>query len=71
MNPIIKNFEALCYRVEGDYQFGAWHTFEPEKFAKLIIQECINIINKETTPESGVIYAPDVIYQIHHHFGIE
>ena len=42
---------------------------ELEKFAELLVLECINIM--ESKSKDGVVYVPDVITGLEKHFGVE
>jgi hypothetical protein len=49
MNNLIKELEEQCW----SNGYGMGKTFEPEKFAQLIIAECIGLIVKENEGEAS------------------
>jgi len=73
MNPKIKALEQQCWshRVNGVLVDGHLH-FDPEKFAQLIVRECIDII----APYSVRMSRPGEEYlhpiqEIKKHFGVK
>ena len=73
MNERIKELEHQCWshRVDGRLVDGQLH-FDTEKFAELIVQECIDIISPYTVRMSrpGEEYLHP-INEIKKHFGVE
>ena len=73
MNERIKELEKQCWshRVDGRLVDGQLH-FDTEKFAELIVQECIDIISPYTVRMSrpGEEYLHP-INEIKKHFGVE
>ena len=64
MNERIKELADQCWNnfYIGDYEVKAPHAFA-RRFAKMIINECINVIRDKVST--------DVVDQIKHHFGIQ
>lgn len=46
MNERIKELAAQC-RTITDYGMGKFETFDDEKFAELIVRECLEVIEKQ------------------------
>ncbi len=69
MNPRIQELEKQCWshRVDGALVDGQLH-FDTEKFAELIVGECMSIVDDEGCGEGGCIRA---IEKIKKHFGVE
>ena len=67
--------ESGAHTIHGDGGFVEpvykFQKDQIEKFAELIVKECVKILNKRTTMDSGVVYAPEVEHDILEHFGIE
>ena len=70
MNERIKELAEQCE------SFGSWdnktYSFDKEKFAELIIRECIDICMKKY--DTGLLMAPQspwIANQIKEHFGVE
>jgi len=64
MNKRIRELEDQAGYIQVDDRFsGGYITFNTEKFAELIIQECIEIV------DSGYLIGPG--NQIRQHFGVE
>lgn len=82
MNEKIKELYWKCNKVQGDYSTGGTQVLDAEKFAELIIQECIKRI-EGTSPDliQKGEYAQwwegyddrgaDCIEMIKKHFGVE
>lgn len=80
MNERIKEFAAQC-RTIVDYGMGKYETFDDEKFAKLIVQECLkqgaNVANEyiDTHSEQEQVMLlsaiADYSSEIKKHFGVE
>jgi uncharacterized protein YutE (UPF0331/DUF86 family) len=70
VNERIKELAEQCE------SFGSWdnktYSFDKEKFAELIIRECIDICMKKY--DTGLLMAPQspwIANQIKEHFGVE
>lgn len=52
---------------------GKWlSTFNAEKFAELIVEDCCQVLNKETIRHDGYGYNQHALYQkIREHFGVK
>lgn len=44
MNKRIEELALLCYEECGDYHIGSNSQFNHQKFAQLIVEECMNAI---------------------------
>ena len=71
MNPRIKDLALKCgawHQVYGERLFMHNHNFDIEKFAELIVKECI-----DTVSDCSVEYCtrPQIVSEIKEHFGIE
>lgn len=51
MNEKIKELYWKCNKVQGDYSTGGTQVLDAEKFAELIIQECIKRIEGTSAPK--------------------
>jgi hypothetical protein len=69
MNDRIKELALRCYTTVGDYSYSE-STLNIEKFAGLIIQECVDIITPYSWRLPGEEY-PHPISVIKDRFGIE
>jgi lysozyme family protein len=69
MNKRIKQIALRCYTTVGDYSYSE-SIFNIEKFAGLIIQECVDIITPYSWSLPGEEY-PHPISVIKDRFGIE
>jgi hypothetical protein len=73
MNERIDNLIAECTSIYTDYNFehgsSTVEYFDKEKFAELIVQECVNISLKSSHryDDMGALIAGD----IKEHFGVE
>jgi hypothetical protein len=70
MNKRIKQLELMCYEECGSYTLGSIRQLNAEKFAKLIVQDCIDIVSNYTVRMSrpGEEYLHP-ISEIKKHFG--
>ena len=71
MNPRIKDLALKCgawHQVYGERLFMHNHNFDIEKFAELIVKECI-----DTVSDCSVEYCtrPQIVSEIKEHFGVE
>jgi len=71
MNPRIKDLALKCgawHQVYGERLFMHNHNFDIEKFAELIVRECI-----DTVSDCSVEYCtrPQIVSEIKEHFGVE
>ena len=71
MNPRIKDLALKCgawHQVYGERLFMHNHNFDIEKFAELIVKECI-----DTVSDCSVEYCtrPQIVSEIKQHFGVE
>ena len=71
MNPRIKDLALKCgawHQVYGERLFMHNHNFDIEKFAELIVRECI-----DTVSDCSVEYCtrPQIVSEIKQHFGVE
>lgn len=68
MDEKIKEFAIRCNIETGSYEYGSRKEFDYEKFAELIVKECINICTKgDIEKPMGNYYAK----QIEKHFGLK
>ena len=72
MNERIKELEKQCwgYRVDGVLVDGQLH-FDTEKFAELIVRECLNKIENEAAQYAEPVWAFELVNDIKEHFGVE
>jgi len=74
MNERIKEIEKQCWshRVDGALVDGQLH-FDTEKFAELIVQECIAICQDIDGEEDAMARCgrQDCVAEIKEHFGVE
>ena len=78
MNERIKELENQCwgYRIDGVLVDGQLH-FDVEKFAELIVRECISIVEgmepgyKDYRDQIEDAFRSDCIAEIKHKFGVE
>jgi len=75
MNERIEKFARECgawNQVYGDQKFMIKETFDVEKFARLIVQECAEIADTERSNSVGCGYITKTNgMRIKEHFGIE
>ncbi len=80
MNKKLKEIEEKCYEKVPMYTNGFEEVFadvfNKEKFAQLLIQECINICNQHPSKIvsnnwNGIAVAPDIIERFKENFGVE
>lgn len=74
MNERIKELEAQCWEYRDGYEGGnGWYTvFNRQKFAELIIGECISLFDGTREMKTiGMLTHPQVVEQIKKHFGVE
>ncbi len=64
MNEQIKQLALECYNPYGN--------FDTEKFAKLIVEECCNVLQTETIRHDGYGYNQGFLHKkIKDHFGVD
>jgi hypothetical protein len=64
MNEQIKQLAIDCY--------NPYNNFDTEKFAKLIIEECCNVLQTETIRHDGYGYNQGFLHKkIKDHFGVD
>jgi len=71
MNERIKELEAQCWEPK---QYGPpW--FNSQKFAELIVRECLDIVANADMTGSWITHPKDVLYvacdQVKQHFGVK
>jgi hypothetical protein len=73
MNERILELAEQCYQIEDPHGQFPREVFNQEKFAELIVWECIDII--DMTHGSKKLMRPDpyqkIIWAIEEHFGVE
>jgi hypothetical protein len=68
MNNNIKKLADQCWKVVGDWSDGGSHVFDYEKFAELIIRECLQLCDNNIDDiVSGAICTRNDIKE---HFGV-
>jgi hypothetical protein len=67
----INEFEWASTTIIGDYSTGGEHRLDTEKFAELVIQECISVIEPDDHPVDEINYRYAIISDIKNHFGID
>jgi hypothetical protein len=73
MNKRIRELAVKCgawNQVYNNKEFMVDRTFQVEKFAELIIQDCIDVVDGYTKPRTFNTHY-DAVEQIKHLFGIE
>ena len=73
MNERIRELAVKCgawNQVYNNKEFMVDRTFQVEKFAELIIQDCIDVVDGYTKPRTFNTHY-DAVEQIKHLFGIE
>lgn len=73
MNDKIKLLEKQCWshRVDGALVDGQLH-FDTDKFVKLLVEECCQVLGKETIRHDGYGYNQYALYDIlREHFGVK
>lgn len=69
MNDRIKELvEQATKRYPATESSGEFSTFDKEKFAELMLKECLHIVDDEGCGEGGSVRA---IEKIKEHFGVE
>jgi exo-beta-1,3-glucanase (GH17 family) len=79
MNERIRQLTEQCYEHDQSWTGVGQRIFNKEKFAELIVKECISVINTEAAEvpvedeyermwKMGTEFA---VYQIEKHFGVE
>lgn len=75
MNERIRELAKQCtYGYEPSDGSGEYETFDKEKFAELIVQECVNICNKiyfDRYPDAEDFERSEEGDAIKEHFGVE
>ena len=70
MNERIKELAEQC----TDYVFGeggSYEMFDKEKFAELIVRECLTKIENEAAQYAEPVWAFELVNDIKEHFGVE
>jgi hypothetical protein len=67
MNERLKELEKQSYTEVMHEMGGKYTTFDKEKFAELIIQECAEVANAGIDPEESHLVGDDILK----HFGVE
>ncbi len=62
MNNKITELYWKCNKVQGDYSTGGTQVLDVEKFAKLIIQECIKSVEELYIPPNDIRNSKDYGY---------
>ena len=75
MNERIKELELQCYVTITKAGLDGHHektttTFDKEKFAELIVRECLETI-EEMDPHSAMRNIDDIYVAVKKHFGVE
>ena len=73
MNPLIKELIKQATTIE-EHKWGvSYDNFDKEKFAELIVRECIDWIDGSPTTEEGslILSKHFIIANLKHHFGVE
>ena len=64
MNEKIKELYFQCNKVHGDYSNGGVHVLDVEKFAELVIHECLTAIEcgkpEIVSPELRLLVSEDI-----------
>ena len=63
MNERIKEIYLECYR--------PYSTFDYDKFAELIVRECLSKIENEAAQYAEPVWAFELVNDIKDHFGVE
>ena len=75
MNERIKELAkqtGYIWHASGDPQVYEFTPEKLEKFAELIVEECCQVLSKETIRHDGYGYNQHALYQkIREHFGVE
>ena len=71
MNERIEELSLQCIRYKLVAE-GARSDFDYKKFAELMVEECCQVLSKETIRHDGYGYNQHALYQkIREHFGVE
>lgn len=72
MNERIKELaeQATTY-IEPTLDSGEGWIFNKEKFAELIVRECLNKIENEATQYTEPVWAVELVDDIKEHFGVK
>jgi len=75
MNDLIQELKAQCIVREqrGTNAFNSYMVdrFDTEKFAQLIVQECLNKIENEAAQYAEPVWAVELVNDIKEHFRVE
>lgn len=72
MNERIRQLKDQCW-VEKRWDNGMWieKHIDQEKFAKLIVRECLDKIENEAAQYAEPVWAFELVNDIKEHFGVE
>jgi hypothetical protein len=68
-----KRIDKLLVKA-GAYFSGegvVYDTFDPKKFAELIVRECLGMIENEAAQYAEPVWAFELVNDIKEHFGVE
>ena len=71
MNERIKELAEQAGYLPDMFGIGHWNSEECNKFAELIVQECILICMRDYTGIMSAPQAPWIVEQLKQHFGVE
>ena len=75
MNQKIQQLKTQCIVREqrGTSAFDSYMVdrFDTEKFAELIVKECVNMIENEAAQYAEPVWAFELVNDIKEHFGVE
>ena len=66
-----KRFRELIRNLDNEIGRYYWTDEEKEKFAELIVRECMNKIENEAFQYAEPVWAVELINDIKEHFGVE
>ena len=71
MNDLIERLAEQCYEHDQSWTGVGQRIFNKEKFAELIVRECIDICLRNHINNIETISAGECAYDIQEHFGVE
>ena len=72
MNERIKQLiEQATKRYPATESSGEFSTFDKEKFAELIVEECVRYFNEDYQRDFDTLWREDLSRSIRQHFGVE
>ena len=71
MNERIKELIEQCTVQNFSDCVGGYETFDKEKFAELIVRECLGKIENEAAQYAEPVWAFELVNDIKEHFGVE